>query len=294
MDTIDWRILHHAEKETSISAIGNALFISQPAVSYRLSRIEKEYGVQLFIRNNRGIFLTDAGTRLCRFATQMISMEEEIRMNVQSTGDDIHGSISIGSVSSFAGSGLADQLKAFHAIYPGISIAITIEHTPNLLESLNSKKLPCVFIRCQNVEGWEDGIIEVSSEMAVLVSSEPISDEYIKNTPRIRTGFDGYRTHLDAIADSWMQHRFGQLPLDSNVRIGGGSQSAIQYVKRGFGWAVVTSSKLHESDGLYNKAIYDEHGEPYLYKTFMLYDKDMEQFDAFRAFLKHFRNFFSV
>lgn len=294
MDTIDWRILHEIEKGNSITAIGNALFVSQPAVSYRLSKIEKEYGVQLFIRNNRGIFLTDAGRRLCRFANQMISMEEEIRMSVMSTEDNLRGAINIGSVASFAGSGLADQVKAFHDIYPDVLIGITVDHTPNLITSLKEKKLPCIIIRGRNVDGWDGGVIEISSEMAVVVANEPITDEYIKHNPCIRTGFDGFRTQLDMIADEWMLQKTGQMPFSSNVIIGGGSQSAIQLVKRGIGWAVVTSSKLLESDGLYNKVLYNAEGAPFFYKTFLLYEKDIEQFDVYSVFLKHFRNFFSL
>ena len=44
-----------------ISAAAEALFISAPALSTSISRLEKELGFPLFERKNRRVELTDAG-----------------------------------------------------------------------------------------------------------------------------------------------------------------------------------------------------------------------------------------
>jgi len=53
MDRIDWRILRYIGEEPSISKLSNRLFITQPAVSYRLKKMEEE-----------GCRITEEGTRL--------------------------------------------------------------------------------------------------------------------------------------------------------------------------------------------------------------------------------------
>ncbi len=53
-----------AAKHQNISRAAEELFISQPALSKTISRIEKDYGGQLFRRTNRGVQLTEEGKEL--------------------------------------------------------------------------------------------------------------------------------------------------------------------------------------------------------------------------------------
>ena len=53
-----------AAKHQNISRAAEELFISQPALSKTISRIEKDYGGPLFSRTNRGVQLTEEGREL--------------------------------------------------------------------------------------------------------------------------------------------------------------------------------------------------------------------------------------
>ena len=53
-----------AARHLNISRAAAELFISQPALSKTISKIEKEFGTQLFARTNRGVILTDEGKEL--------------------------------------------------------------------------------------------------------------------------------------------------------------------------------------------------------------------------------------
>jgi DNA-binding transcriptional LysR family regulator len=53
-----------AAKYQNISKAAAELYISQPALSKTISRIEKDYGSPLFCRTNRGVRLTDEGKEL--------------------------------------------------------------------------------------------------------------------------------------------------------------------------------------------------------------------------------------
>lgn len=83
----------------SISKVSNNLHISQPALSHQLSKIEKELGVKLFERSNRGVELTDKGQVLYNYAKQILFLhnnlldeldeesfiKQEIKINISST-----------------------------------------------------------------------------------------------------------------------------------------------------------------------------------------------------------------
>ncbi|NMA37869.1 MAG: LysR family transcriptional regulator [Papillibacter sp.] len=51
-------------KNKNLSKAANELYISQPALSKTLKRLEDSIGVPLFIRSNQGVTLTDAGKEL--------------------------------------------------------------------------------------------------------------------------------------------------------------------------------------------------------------------------------------
>ena len=58
----------------SISKAANELFISQPALSQQLKKLEKEFNAKLFTRSNKGIELTKEG----KLITKKISGNGEI------------------------------------------------------------------------------------------------------------------------------------------------------------------------------------------------------------------------
>ena len=54
-------IFYIAAKSGNISAASKELFISQPAVSKSISKLEANLNVRLLIRNSRGVILTNEG-----------------------------------------------------------------------------------------------------------------------------------------------------------------------------------------------------------------------------------------
>lgn len=59
-------------QEKSISKVASLSYISQPALSLQMQKIEDALGCRLFERSNRGIQLTDAGNITKRYATQLM------------------------------------------------------------------------------------------------------------------------------------------------------------------------------------------------------------------------------
>jgi DNA-binding transcriptional LysR family regulator len=60
--------------------------------------LEKELGVQLFFRNNKGISLTEAGRSLERNAKRIMSLIEFARRDLNEAAQGEHGILSIGYV----------------------------------------------------------------------------------------------------------------------------------------------------------------------------------------------------
>lgn len=75
------RVFLSIVEHQSISAAAHALYLSQPAVSAYLSRLEDELGVQLFVRQRgvQKIALTQAGYQLISVAEEFLSTEKHLQ-----------------------------------------------------------------------------------------------------------------------------------------------------------------------------------------------------------------------
>ena len=60
----------------SISKAARALHVAQPPISRQLSMLEDELGVCLFLRNNKGVELTEAGRSLYQQSQHMFDNRE--------------------------------------------------------------------------------------------------------------------------------------------------------------------------------------------------------------------------
>lgn len=63
----------------NFSRAAEALYVSQPALSYQISELEKELGQQLFVRDRRNIRLTAAGNVLLRPARDVVNQALQLR-----------------------------------------------------------------------------------------------------------------------------------------------------------------------------------------------------------------------
>ena len=53
-------------------------FISQPSLSQALRELEREIGIEIFLRNNRGVILTEEGTEFLGYARQVTEQYERM------------------------------------------------------------------------------------------------------------------------------------------------------------------------------------------------------------------------
>lgn len=60
----------------SISMAASRLFIAQPSLSKSVAELEKEMGITIFNRSNRGVYLSEDGTRFLSYARQIVEQTE--------------------------------------------------------------------------------------------------------------------------------------------------------------------------------------------------------------------------
>lgn len=115
-----------------ISDAAQALFISAPALSTSISRLEKELGVQLFDRTNNKIILNQQGQIFLRYVNQIFTnlncAKTELRQSLLPQGQHV-------SIASVASTQWVDMISAFSAEHPHFSLLCT---SVNRMELANS------------------------------------------------------------------------------------------------------------------------------------------------------------
>jgi LysR family transcriptional regulator, low CO2-responsive transcriptional regulator len=69
----------------SVKAAAAQLEVTEPAVSVAVAALRKELGDELFVREGRGIALTQGGRRLAALATEILGLAEQARRSVHDT-----------------------------------------------------------------------------------------------------------------------------------------------------------------------------------------------------------------
>ena len=134
---LEWyRVFYTVARLQSITRAAEALFISQPAVSQSIARLEQSLGCRLFLRTPRGMRLTGEGETLYRYVSagmeQLAIGEKKLaeRLNLDS------GEICVGASDMTLQFFLLPHLERFHLLYPGVKIRVTNGPTPETIRLL--------------------------------------------------------------------------------------------------------------------------------------------------------------
>ncbi len=129
-------------KYKSFSKAAENLYISQPAFSAIILKLEYSLGTQIFDRSTKPISLTEAGEYYISCIEQIMNIEKGMNQYFEDIQGLKKGSIRIGASSYFCGSILPLLLKDFNKEYPQIRFTIEENNsTPELKEKLISKEL---------------------------------------------------------------------------------------------------------------------------------------------------------
>ena len=128
-------------RNQNISKAANELFISQPALSNYLKRLEKKLGTNLFDRKSKHLKLTYAGERYLYYVNRYLSMVKKMESEFSEINLNKRGKITIGISPWRASYMLPIILPAFKEKYPHIEV-VTKEGVENeLCELVDNNKV---------------------------------------------------------------------------------------------------------------------------------------------------------
>lgn len=122
-------------KSKSFSSASNELFISQPAVSYSIKKLEDYYGTPLFERGVKGLTLTKAGEALLPIVEIILNNISKCKSTVKQVNNLSLGTLKIGIQSHIYGM-IREQVAKFIQKYNNLTLNFIEDSTSNLIAQL--------------------------------------------------------------------------------------------------------------------------------------------------------------
>lgn len=124
------------------------LHLTQPAVSQRVRRLERELSTQLLVRTSRSVSLTESGRLVRRWAEQILRDVERLREDVDDLREGRAGVVRVG----FVGTATYDLLPRLSRLVeqrlPGVQLQLVGEQlTPELLDAMEAGDLDLAVVR---------------------------------------------------------------------------------------------------------------------------------------------------
>ena len=136
-----YRIFYTVANTGNISKAAKELYISQPAISKSIQKLEESVGCKLFSRSSRGVVLTDEGKLLYEHVSEAFETltlgQEKLKRSIELGV----GHLKIGVSSTLCKYLLLPYLKEFIRQNPHISISISCQSTNDTLKLLEDNKI---------------------------------------------------------------------------------------------------------------------------------------------------------
>ena len=208
----------------SIARASRNLFISQPALSVQIKRLERDLGIELLQRSRVGIALTQAGENVYAVARGVLQQTEAAERRLNELRSGVTTPVNVATSNSGALYFLVDAIRAFRNENPSISVNILVQGPQQNIEQMSLGLL--------NFEiAWERSLPDdlavthlLDVEFGIIASpdhrfSEPgrISTLEFSQTPFISM-HPGLA--VPSIEETWMrEHRMQPLALSRQMSI---------------------------------------------------------------------------
>ena len=167
-----YKIFESVARNESISKASEELFISQPAVSQSIKKLEETIGGALFNRNKFGVSLTSEGKIFYEHIKKGLDYIENGERIFSSLKNLEIGTIKIGASATVTKHILMPYLKEFHKTYPNINIEI-VNHLSSTLVAMLKNGLLDLLILNLPMQDSTDLIIHPFTQVQDVFCASP-------------------------------------------------------------------------------------------------------------------------
>lgn len=136
-----YKVFYYVGMEKNLTRASEKLFISQPAITQSIRKLEEQIGYQLFYRTKHGMELTEAGVILFDYLKYPIECLINGTTKLIEELEEKQQIIRIGSGNTLVKNNVIEPLKKFKKKYPNVTIEIMDGATKDLVEAMKNDLL---------------------------------------------------------------------------------------------------------------------------------------------------------
>lgn len=276
-------------QEKNLSKAAERLFISQPALSRFLGKLEDELGTPLFERKNRQYVPTMAGELYLDTARKILRLQQQFDAELKSLIQTSRGVISMGITPGRAHTLLPHVLPAFREYFPDYEIQVYEENVETLEQYLMNGTIEVAFFTM-----LEQARLEQKHYTCELLSRE----ELVICTPR-KGNYELLAKNEPGRRYPWIDLKYLEndcfLTLKKNMRLGQFAaailekyqieprvvelstiDTALALVARQYGVAFASGYKIEEHECANDISVFSFGDQPELWDLVAAYKNDAQ------------------
>lgn len=234
-----WKIFYEVGLEGNITRAAERLFISQPAVSKAISKLEAEAGLSLFQRHAKGVSLSVEGQLLFHYIQKAMQEIHAGQQMISSLLALETGIVRIGISHTLCRHYFMPWLKSFHTLYPGVQIQVNNRNSSDTAKMLYAGELDFGIVSApQPYDALDFYALTTISDIFVTNKSElvplaPLSLLELTKLPMML--LEKGNTTRNFVEQHFQKHG---VPLKADIEIGT-MDFLIDFAKIGIGVAAV-------------------------------------------------------
>ncbi len=158
------QVFHAVAKHLSFTRAAEALFMTQPAVTFQIRQLEEQYGIRLFERRHGNVSLTPAGELVLSYAERILALSDELDTRLGETTGEMRGPLLLGASTTIAEFMLPRVLGEFNALYPQVRPRLIVANSESIAAQVAGHTLDL-------------GLIEAPAKLPGLTSEVVRDDE---------------------------------------------------------------------------------------------------------------------
>ena len=160
------QVFHVVARHLSFTRAAEALFMTQPAVTFQIRQLEEQYNTRLFERRHGSISLTPAGELVLSYAERILALADELDTRLAEMTGEMRGPLVLGASTTIAEFMLPRVLGEFNALYPQVRARLIVANSESIAARVAEHSLDL-------------GLIEAPEKVPGLTSEDCGEDELV-------------------------------------------------------------------------------------------------------------------
>ena len=244
------QVFHAVAKHSSFTRAADALFMTQPAVTFQIKQLEEQFNTRLFERRHGSISLTPAGDLVLSYAEKILALSDEMDTRLGEMTGEMRGPLLIGASTTIAEFMLPRVLGEFNALYPLVRVRLVVANSENIEGQVAEHMLDVGLIEASaKVAGLSSEICCTDELIVICAPDDPLA-ELDTLTPKLLVDYEyisrepgsGTRAVIDAY---FRQNKIAPEKLKIQMELG--SPEALKgMVSTGLGFAIVSRAAVEK------------------------------------------------